>query len=1517
MSSEAAGPASGASPVEEVRRLARAAAELKAHPDRARQVESLRAFVAYADQHRRGLLNAAAEVAADLDEAALALYRLSELELAARAVDVGLQLTPGASSLQHRKALVLLAQNRDLDEALALLESALSANPHDKQVWASKGDALKLLGRPSEAAEAYVRAQQLDATSMQYVERALRAVPNHAVALRMKLNLARAHGGDVQALEACNALLLTNPTDPGLLFARAELLSALGQVDAAFEALAKAEEANPSEPKVPLLRGRLLLATGKGPEAVAEFAKLLDGGTPLDAVALGEVAEALERAGEPARAIDARQKLRQLEPRNLGNLTALRVLASAEGKVDVALEACAAILEASPKNLEAMRARADLLAGARRTDEAIEAYRALLETHPRETSEARRAAEFARQVGAPPLVIEFTRHLLNEEPEDLPALRELARAQAELGDREGALTTYDALLQARPSEPEFLAEKKRLLTELGRPEELAGVYDEMFRIDPTRCDVALERGHLYLAKAFDSPEGAPEREQAAREALVSYERASRDAATATKSLLGVARASRLVGDHERAVRAYREFLADPAHAGRADVLKELGHTLREMGRLTEADAVYEQAIQLGLEEPDLFWAESEVLSLLNQEAKALRFVDLLLQREPENPLFLRRKGQLLLKSGRRSEGLQVLKQAVAGASNDPHVHFEVAEALRATGAYTDAIQYYRNGLTADPKHRPGRLALAETLALAGQYNESIPVLDALLREDPNDLGAWRARADAYRRLQRPTDLLYSLRAILLLDPHNGPALLEKYRLHLAAGEKTDAYEALTMLLDSGGPEANDPPLFLEHGDLSADLGHTEEANRSYERAAQLDPAQRSEIATRRARLRLAAGRPDLALEALDAVLSTVEPGAAGTSTALLLRAEILTALERPAEAEKVYRDVLAREPKSPVALAGVGRALLDQGKHAEGKEFLRGAIPQVAPTSELFLLLAEAEAGTSALPDAVRTVQRAVEVLPKAASLWVRLGELQIARESWPEAADAYAHAIALAGAEPSLHLRAGFVAERLGHPNEALALYDRATQVAPSNKAAWTSRGLALLAIGRPEEAQQSFDRALGLDSDYEPAKEGKKAAVQKTREGQVERYGREALLLEARLRRTVTKNDLFVTLHVPFELLEPVLTAIGRPVKIDLARLSEAELRDLETASYHLITTALERRPEGIERRGFTLADVAVLSPATASLDHVQRLFGYLRGVLEADLRPENLRLTPDVEELARRALLLPEGQRTLFQLVRTLKVGLFKARLIKVVESAGAAVHAPLPTLDLGQYSPEFRSAGDAPPSRASGSEYFAPDLVGGPGPEETELEEGDAPAPMATSTEPGALRCVGCGGLASITHACGAAVCQHCIAQFHTCPKCGEGIGPSTARALAGHASGAASPASGPRATPPRTRSAPDEPGASVTAAARAAGRMRAPPPRSAPETVHPGRSPPHAPPRAAPGHASPAHAPAPGHVAPPHLPAKPPLEGEPRSGAPPSEEPSAPEPPRPPRPREKPDDEPRL
>ena len=1529
----------------EIRRTYRTAVEAEGAADRGPFLAALKAFLAAAEAHAGELGDYAGELAPMLDEAAMAFARASQPDLALRAADLGLAVAPGSTTLLHHRALLLLAQNRDLDEVVHLVDKALEGNPHDKGLYATRGDALRLLGRNDDAAEAYLKAQELDAVSTQYVDRALKLVPNDPKALRLKLDLARARGGDATALEACDELLKASPDDLELLLARAELLAALGQGAEALAPLQRVREGRPDDARAARLEVRLFLQLGRTDEAVPKAQAIVDAPGPPDAAALAEIAQGAD-ASVPELALRARSRLAEADPRNVQNLLDLRALAVRLDRADAALLACRAILAVQPDNLEAMRSIAELELASERIDAALAAYRAILEAHPHAVGELRKALDVARAAKQPAAIREFAEAVLAEDPADVGAQVELARSLTETGDLPGALRAYDALLAAHPGELPYLLEKKDVVAKTDDPAQIAPVLDELFRLDPTRTDVAIERGNLYLALAYESPEGSAERDRAARTALVAYERASSDPEAANASLLGLARASRLVDDTNRALQAYAAFLVRDENRTRHDVLKELGHTLREAGRYSEAAEAYNRAISSGLEDADLFWGAVEVLHQLNQEARALQLIDLLLRRDPTNVMFLRKKGQLLLASGDRAGALEVLRRAVEGAHGDANAYFEVAEALRGQGAYADAIAYYRTGLEVEPTSRPGRLALAETLLLAGQYPEVISIADPLLKEDPNDLAAWKARADAWRALGRPTEVAYSLRAMLLLDPNNPAALLETYRIHRDAGETKEAYETLGRLLATDAPESRDAALRLEQGDLAAALGLSDEANQSYEKAAEIDPVYRIEIAVRRARLRLTAGRPDLALEMLDDGIKSAPEGTTPSVTALLLRAEILAALERPADARSVYEEVRKREPRSPVALAGISRSLLDEGQHQNAADFLRGAIPQVPPQESLFLALAEAESGLGHLDTAADALRKGVEVLPKSVPLWVRWGELGIAQQTWPDAANAFAHALALQPTNGPVLLRAGFVAERLDHPNEALAFYERAAEADPADKQAWTSRGLALLATGRPQDAAASFDRALALDSDFAPAKDGKKLAGQKTRDGEIQRLGREALLLEAKIGRTVNKNDLFVSLHVPYEFLEPVLAAISKGTKIDLDRLSAAEVRDLENASYHLITAALDRRPTGIERRGLSLADVAVLSPPGYALDQMQRLFGYLKAVLEADLRPENLKLTPDVEELARKALLLPPEQRTLFLLVRTLRVGIYKARLIKVVEEAGAAVHAPLPSLDLGQYSPEFRSADDeeaAPP--ATGEQFFAPETAADgtavgevatdsdwsasptaeatPRPPSPALAASAAPAPVAYPPAPSAPRCVGCGGISSVTHACGAPLCQHCIGQFPNCPKCGqpvttESVHPVdgvTVHAPGGRAAGRSGALGGLRGVFQRGKGQPPKP-----APARStppAAKTEAPPKATAHPPGHPAA---HATPPPAKGTA-PAAAPAKKSTGPavaaPRSAAAPPKPA-PSTSAKAVPEPPSPPAPTPPRKRERPvDDEPRL
>ena len=411
MANEKSAPASKADPLEEVRRRFRLAQEAESRPDRARYLSALKAFLATVEAHPKELSNAGSEIAPWLDEAAMAFSRGSQADLARRAVDLGLKFVPGSSSLLHHKALILLSQNQDLPQVVSLVDRAIEANPHDKGLWATRGDALRLQDRTGDAVEAYLHAQLLDAASTQYVDKALKLAPHDPRVLRTKIDLARALGGDVPALAACDELLASNPDDLELLYARAELLAGLGRPADALEPLGRVRDAHPDDARAALLCARLLYRLGRSEEALPIAKSIVENPSPPDPTALQEVA-ALAEPSTPELALAARERLREVEPRNLQNLSDLRSLATRLDRPDVALGACRAVLAAHPDNLDALRGIAEIELSQGHADAAMESYRNLLKAHPHAVSELRKGLEVARESGKPEAVREFAEAIL-------------------------------------------------------------------------------------------------------------------------------------------------------------------------------------------------------------------------------------------------------------------------------------------------------------------------------------------------------------------------------------------------------------------------------------------------------------------------------------------------------------------------------------------------------------------------------------------------------------------------------------------------------------------------------------------------------------------------------------------------------------------------------------------------------------------------------------------------------------------------------------------------------------------------------------------------------------------------------------------------------------------------------------------------------------------------------------------------------------------------------------------------
>ncbi len=718
----------------------------------------------------------------------------------------------------------------------------------------------------------------------------------------------------------------------------------------------------------------------------------------------------------------------------------------------------------------------------------------------------------------------------------------------------------------------------------------------------------------------------------------------------------------------------------------------------------------------------------------------------------------------------------------------------------ARGQAEEAIEVLRASIPLHPSDPEVRLALVEALERADRPAEALRAADELLGLDPRSLPAWRAKAGIYRRAGDVEGLLAALRSIAELDPSDRISRLEQYHMLDLRGESEEAYRVLQEVTTGGDsplPELSISSLWLAQAELALSLGRIEDADLAFQRAAE-DPARAAPAALGRARAARADGRPDLALERLRPLVEGNANAEAVPAEVRQIYAELLCAAERIPEARAVYDAWRTADPTSAPALAGAARTRLEEGRHPEARELLRSGIDHVPWTEELVLAWAEAESGSGDLTAAERVVREGLERFPQGVRLYSRLAEIGVARGDWPGAEAAYRHALTIRARDVELLLGLAFVQEKRGDRSGALAGFREAATVAPNDLRIWTRQGSLLLADGRPDEARACFEKALAIDPESDAARDGKRVAEREHRTVAIDGHALAALREEARIGRPITKNDLFVTLHVPFDLLDAVLAAIAREVSVDVPALPPEELDRFERESNLLIGRALESGRIAADGGEIDLAVVAALADPEDRLLVVQRRFAYVRAVLGMEIRPENLHLTPEVEAVARDALSLPPAERGLFALVHALGIGIFRARIVKAVERASATPRPALPSvehsdapdgghpadgrpLDSGRFFP--------PPTRALDLSHPLPPA----------LEAARAPVvrvprgwpkgvePLTSSARtradgPASVRCIGCGGLATVQHSCGGPLCPLCAHQFGNCPKCGEPIGP---------------------------------------------------------------------------------------------------------------------------------------
>ena len=469
-----------------------------------------------------------------------------------------------------------------------------------------------------------------------------------------------------------------------------------------------------------------------------------------------------------------------------------------------------------------------------------------------------------------PATIENALSLLRDDPNDSVRVRLLATAA--LGGDYDKLLKTEALLaeSAEQNDPDqriarvyaFLAEgdARAAHAEAERPAKYSDQSDAFLH---GRALIAMARGQWAQAlpdaqTVVESRPGAPE--PAALLARITAKTAGPEAALAVLEQVGdetgatkIARA-RIVGLPQGNADEALALASEVRDDGNATVVQKAwadlitGVLAYRRGAIGAAYAHARAAAepQLHVDEP-LLIGTAQLFLALGRAGEAKELLTRLTS-GPSADLFARAHviAWWYAQTGDMRAGLATLSGAGFGPEKPAEPAFRalvIAELLQGSnraGERERALSLYQEA-TADAQWSvAASKALASALLEDGRTDEAITVLESGLRAGANHLTLVDAAARAYIGAGRVSDAEGVTSAALAAFDGEGWAHGSHARVLLAKGEPAKAVSELDRAVELSPGDAS---LFALRGDAAREVGSSQEAKASYEKALQLDPSQ--------------------------------------------------------------------------------------------------------------------------------------------------------------------------------------------------------------------------------------------------------------------------------------------------------------------------------------------------------------------------------------------------------------------------------------------------------------------------------------------------------------------------------------------------------------------------------------------------------------------------------------------------------------------------------------------------
>jgi protein O-GlcNAc transferase len=185
---------------------------------------------------------------------------------------------------------------------------------------------------------------------------------------------------------------------------------------------------------------------------------------------------------------------------------------------------------------------------------------------------------------------------------------------------------------------------------------------------------------------------------------------------------------------------------------------------------------------------------------------------------------------------------------------------------------------------------------------------------------------------------------------------------------------------------------------------------------------------------------------------------------------------------RIAEAEAIYRSVLARDPRQFDALHLLGLIRYQQGRASEAHELLRRAIELRPRSPQALAILTAALLALGRLEEALAACDRLIAINPRDLDALYNRAVVLSRLRRFDDALLAFDKVLARDGGLVDALFERGNILAVLGRFDEAVACYEAVLKKAPTHLGALTNRGNALARLGRHAEAIACYEALLAV---------------------------------------------------------------------------------------------------------------------------------------------------------------------------------------------------------------------------------------------------------------------------------------------------------------------------------------------------------------------------------------------------------------------------------------------------